>query len=388
MGFFGREASHVTALKSRDVSEIPDRVSRLSSGPWGELEFVPLVIEPPDEFLPLSLVESQACRWIFEGFTVEAVTALLRRAQLSEEQLAAIPPVQWEITTSGVTVQPPDELVLSLSEKSRKVIYKACGRAQAITAIDRMKSFSPHEIETIFDEVKFDLRVRRMVNKLCFREGARVFFADSGLVLRKLATHAEKVRFVRAICRQESLLIKLHVLPTSNLEDLVRYWAKAPWSKDLRPLLESLARVPDGARVDLVQLLPPIPTANLYTYPFPANGAVATHQDCHWTALNFFRDQPDNRFADSKEVARVLATDYYPVVSDPRYGDIVLLQTASGGVIHSAVFIAADVVYTKNSANPIDPFMFEKIPEMLEEFEIQNTEPRPLKVLYYRAKYY
>ena len=80
-------------------------------------------------------------------------------------------------------------------------------------------------------------------------------------------------------------------------------------------------------QLDFVELLPPLASSQIYTFPFPSAKPEDQHKDCRWTAMNFFRDVPDPRFVDSKVVMQTILTDYYPVHSEPRYGDLVAFDT-------------------------------------------------------------
>ncbi len=182
--------------------------------------------------------------------------------------------------------------------------------------------------------------------------------------------------------------MRLHITPDSDLYELEHYWVKAGWGLNIRPMLESLARLPKGARIDIVELFPPIPAADIYNYTFPSLKPADQHKDCEWTALNFFRDVPDDRFTDVNVVRQTLLTDYYPVLSDPRYGDLIALSKPNGDIIHLAVYIAADIYYTKNSGNFHDPFMLTTLSDMVDHFSGQIPEDQTLQVTFYRNKYY
>jgi hypothetical protein len=181
--------------------------------------------------------------------------------------------------------------------------------------------------------------------------------------------------------------VRLHITPESNIRDLLSYWGKAGEEKNLRPLFESVAKIPRGTRLSLMSLLPPMPASRLYTFPFPSTQPIE-HDNCHWTSFNFFKDPPDNRYCDSKFIPEKLETDYYPVFSDLRYGDLIFLAKPSGAIIHSAVFIADNIVYTKNGGHFLSPWMLMSIPDMLDVFSATLPADQKLKVMYYRNKYY
>ena len=85
--------------------------------------------------------------------------------------------------------------------------------------------------------------------------------------------------------------MRLRVTPDSDPAALNHYWGRARAGKNLKPFFESLKEVPGGASVDLTQLLPPLPTALLYTFPLPGGTSVFLkgNEECLWTSFNFFQ---------------------------------------------------------------------------------------------------
>jgi hypothetical protein len=200
----------------------------------------------------------------------------------------------------------------------------------------------------------------------------------------------DKARLLKAITKQDTMLVRLRVTPESDINSLTAYWGKACWNTDVKAILDSLQRVPGGASVDIIELLPPLPTSLLYSFPVPQNpykGPVAK-RDCHWTSFNFFREPADDRFGEPPYAVEHLKTDYFPVMSDPRFGDLVLFTNAKGDAIHSAVFLADDIVYTKNGNSQLYPWMFSTISDILGVYSFHVPAGEKLGVKYFRNKYY
>jgi hypothetical protein len=196
---------------------------------------------------------------------------------------------------------------------------------------------------------------------------------------------------VKTIYRKSTLLLRMHVAPDADAEGLAEYWTKAPWGIDVKPVLEALRRVPGGAEMGVVNLLPTGPSGDLYSFPFPSSKPEDQGKDCHWTAFNFFNPAPDARFAGTTAVKtaainKTLEEDYYPVAGDPRYGDLVELYRPNGDLVHSSVFIADDIVYTKNSPQFLEPFIFMKKSEMIDAISTNCPEDETLQVRLYRRK--
>ena len=102
--------------------------------------------------------------------------------------------------------------------------------------------------------------------------------------------------------------------------------------------------------MDVIELLPPIPSVQLYTDPLPQNplAGPALRHDCYWTTINFLRDPPDDHYANSYYFLEKLKKDFFPIVTDSRYSDVVLFAKPDGVTIHSAVYLADNFVYSKN----------------------------------------
>src|SRR5262249_14260033 len=107
-----------------------------------------------------------------------------------------------------------------------------------------------------------------------------------------------------------------------------------------------------------------------------------TAMDCHWTSLNFFNEVPDDRMADSKFAASYLMANYYQVGKPTAYGDIVLLLDANGNAIHSAVYLADDIVFTKNGNNFAQPWMLMRMKDLTSRY----VSDQPPRILAYRNK--
>jgi len=372
-----------------DLADLPDHATSLRPGPWGNLETIPIRIAPPEEYLPIASLQEHGRRWNFVGYSPEMVSALFATLDLSSSQKAELLDItHWKQDSQGISIEPSSDLVFSLSTSARKAIYNAllqipASGVRSVTAYFRVDRF-----DEIFAQSGLSKEVVENVKRLSFPHGHLLFFCDAAWVLEKIESYDEKVLFLRTIIGKSTLLMRLHVMPDTNINSLLNYWTKAAWGKDVKPMLESLAKIPGGARLSLVHLLPPMPTQCLYTFPFPSSDAKAPLKDCHWVALNFFRDPPDLSLTDHEMIRKAFQEDYYPVQSDARYGDLVQLVRANGDIIHTAVFIADDIVFTKNSADAVEPYMLMKFDEMVDAFSVFVPESESLRLVILRNKYY
>jgi hypothetical protein len=104
-------------------------------------------------------------------------------------------------------------------------------------------------------------------------------------------------------------------------------------------------------------LLPPFVRKLLNGYP-PFELAVKGRMpDCHWSSLNFFNYEPRDYFLDTRLASSHVLENYQPVEAPYRYGDKLFFLTPENHCFHSCVYIAGDIVFTKNGDNAANPWI-------------------------------
>jgi hypothetical protein len=340
------------------------------------------VIEPPEDMIPAALIALRPTRWVFSQSTPESLDRLWVEAGLSDRQRAALSDsARREVQNGTIVLHPSPELVSELPPAARARIYAALA-----TNPQNLFQHDPYRIRTEnapewFDGSGLPADVIALARRLMFTRGPSTVFADPEIVLPRLATPAQRTRFIKTISRKASQMIYLRVDPQSDVNALTRYWAGGR-RKDLAPILDSLAARPGGGVIDIVHLLPPFARLLLYTYPVPSLDERATVRDCHWSSFNFFQPQVDDRFIDIGYVKQVLLSDFYPAGGAPTFGDLVMLVGAGDRVVHSCVYIADDIVFTKNGAAFSVPWLLTPLDAVVSFYSLHE----PLEVRRYRAK--
>jgi hypothetical protein len=154
------------------------------------------------------------------------------------------------------------------------------------------------------------------------------------------------------------VLVRLSVADPGEVEALADYWGRGGRRIDLRPLLESVAGAGPDASIDIVHLLPTFARHHLYRYPkvSTADYDKPLLANCLWTALNFFRNVPEDRFLDVNVALETLKREYYVVEHGYQLGDIIGFVDDEGDLFHVAVYLADDLVFTKNGTSPMAPW--------------------------------
>lgn len=284
--------------------------------------------------------------------------------------------------SDAVTVKPDEALLFSLSPEVRTKLYSTLGKWP-----ENKFMSSPYHLPGNFEEMARRTGVSDeiigMVGKLTYQNCGIRFFSDPELVLSKVASKDEQLLLLKALTYQTAVLARLQLGEESDLDKIIGYWGSVPGvrAKDIRPLMESVARTAGGGTISLLYLLPKFARERLYTFPMPTQTGE-TKMDCHWTALNFLNDKPDDRLQDSAFASEYIKQNFYQIGKPSMCGDVLFVLDAAGGVIHSAVYIADDIVFTKNGVNYAQPWILMRTQDLLDVY----TRDQAPKVLYYRRK--
>lgn len=82
-----------------------------------------------------------------------------------------------------------------------------------------------------------------------------------------------------------------------------------------------------------------------------------------WTSLNFFNLAPVDAYLDARQAADHLVKEYVVVDAPQRYGDI-LCFLDNGEGLHTCVYVADDIVLTKNGDSILAPWALMQIKDV------------------------
>jgi len=360
-------------------SSFDDQTPVLLEGPWGRLSARTIMIAPS---LAAESDRNRPIRWVFDGMTRQAFADFCAGLDLTDRQFKAL--VSAMRISSGdrsIVVEPEAGFVRSLPVETRARIYHRLSEsARNIDHINAYRCWSPTPEEWLRGAGLRE-HTRELVEPLMYRNGDFLFFADLPSVLPRIDESAERERLRWALARERTIMLRLHVEAGESIDGLVAYWGAGGREADVRPLLRAAANGRDGGAIDVRRLLPPFAADRLYTYPADEEDLPAgDSRDCHWSALNFFNAEPDDRLANIAHVEETLERAYHEVRS-PRLGDLVIFES-NDEIFHSATYIAADIVMTKNGTRRSRPWMLLPLDAMMHFY------PRgaPINVRYLRRQ--
>ena len=342
-------------------------VSGIREGAWGRLRVHDLAIAPVDVIVPGQPGRRLDTTWVFAGYAPEKLRALFGSLDSSGEAAGRLLDERtWEVGPEAIVVHPPDEAVLGLEPGDRARLYDVLGSMPANEA-----HFQPWTMKTAMfadrvESAKLGEAARGLLHRLAYARGGRTFFSDVPVLLNGVADPEQQRQAMRILNSASTYQVHLVVPPDADTDAMAGYWGYRGRRKDLKPILESLAQLPGGGELDIAHVLPAFARQRLYIYPSSVLARDGVRRDCHWTSLNFFSLIPDDRFGNSEEATRFILANYGRTSETPRFGDLVLLTQPDGDCIHSAVYLAGGLAFTKNGEGLGQPWIIMDVEELRE----------------------
>ena len=361
-----------------------DKSRTVHVGPWGEMIVRDIELERPAEFLTPEVAQPQPEKWVFTGMNSEAVKTLLASNGLAPAELAVLfAPGMVRAETSGTVLQPPVDFLLGLKTKTRQRLFSGLTGLGVNMYLDYPYIFPGKDIDSIYANPLLQPDDVALLKQLVYPNAGAWQLSDYDALLGKIPTVERRVTLARALSRQPAVFAGLVIKPDTDIDKLAAYWGHVQNVRftDIRPLMESLKALPEGGNLSLFYLLPQFARNRLYTYPLPPQPGDPT-MDCHWTTFNFSSETPDNRLNDPNYAVQFIQKNYYQIAAPSIYGDVLLLINDRNEIKHSAVYLADDVVFTKNGNNYRQPWMLMHIPDLLATYPATPA----MRAVYMRRK--
>jgi hypothetical protein len=349
----------VAVPPSPETPEVWGKVYHCKPGPWGDLAYYYIYLEMPDHLMKLFPLPDPATRWSFPGATEASVRSLFEKAELPRAfQDSMLAPEHLRLQGNVLTVFPPSADLIAMTSAQRSIIYRELAKSD----------FNPYHVdpiciangdaETWFAHSSVRPELREVVKKMTYWRGEMLCFSDVSAVIGMAKSEEEGRKDFKAMSRTRSLVLRLHMGAHSDFHQVTQYWDGNKRNEEIGPMLLSEMETEGTKRLDCIHLLPPLPRRYLYCYP---SDEFLVPPDCHWTSLNFFNSAPVEYQPDVHRFAMYLQKDYVPVESPYTFGDVLVYYTPAGEALHSCVYIADDIVYTKNGQTSAAPWLLMKM---------------------------
>lgn len=359
------ESASGPALNIPDPDE-QDRFVFTRQGPWGELFTQDISLERPVEYLNDEMKTIQPPVWTFHGRDVAQVKVLFVANGLTLQEVdKALSPDRVSIRGSDTVFKPSEGFLLSLSPEARAKLYEPMRGLDVNLYLDWPYYYPKDSIESVFTDVRLHPDDLTLFKKLVYGGKDAWRFTDFETLMGKIPTLERRVAMTASLSRQTAVLARLCIRPDTDIDNVAAYWGHVPNVRfiDVRPMLEALKRLPKGGTVSLLYVLPPFARERLYTYALPPAPGEPV-RDCHWSTFNFCSVKPDDRFSHPAECLRYIDENFYKVAQPGVYGDVLLFMYDKDKIKHSAVYLADDLVFTKNGQNYTMPWMIMRIADL------------------------
>jgi hypothetical protein len=378
MGGMSKQQSPV--LTGRNAATLP------STNRWGDLEIVPIVLERPEEYFQGDPPVLPKTVWFFKQQTPKQLQEFLLTCGFPVDQLAMVMDTnRWVASERGIWLEPPLDLVRDMAPDARERLYRTLAEYPENVTQRYPYVYRKDGFDEWFSSCNLPPETIRLLRKMTYVRNDRLLFSDGQYFQLTLPSNQVK-GMARTLARVPTLLMKLKVTPQSDIDMLLNYWGSSTRNRSLKPFFQSMARVPEGATMSASYFFPPVPRLLVYSYPNPANLGAPKPPDCFWTAMNFWSETQEHRFLDSEYTKKVLASDYQRVPKANAFGDVMMLfkpgPARDWEAVHMCVYIADNVVYTKNGADLYQPWVLMRMEDLLVNYPGDKT----LQVSVFRRK--
>jgi hypothetical protein len=335
----------------------------------------PVFMEAPSWLLETFPQPGSRPRWAFAEASERELPGYLRQLGLSAETIAGLMAPTSRLIDGGVIyLFPPVELVESLSAEQRVALAGELRKHPENAFYVDPVVVASGDVAEWFDGAGLRPELVAAIARLAYRRGDALVFSDIEAVMGRVSGDVEAAALTKVLTRTRAVIAQLRVESAEEVERLMGYWTTGLnlRRKDIEPMLRSVAAHRAGP-IDIAHLLPPLPRKLLMTYPDPTMAQEGIYPDCHWTSLNFFNYTPRPFLLDSRLAATTVAERFAPVDPPYKFGDILFfLRNGSSDAFHSCVYIAGDIVFTKNGRNLVSPFVFAALDDVRKVYDYDD----------------
>ena len=351
-------------LSSAAVADV-GALSQCKPGPWGRIEYQTVFLEAPSWIIDQFPLPSIQPRWCFPTTSVDDLRRFLKEAGVDKDLVE-----KWTRDSrckpldGFVPIFPSPAEVESLTAQSRSTIYPELAKLTINEFFNSPIYINAKNVAEWLRGTSLPPKIVELISKLAYYDHGALLFSNVATLLSHAESEAEARQWLKEITRTRALLAYLRLGPGDDLKSVADYWSAGLRRKDVLPLLESVAETSGGDRLDLTHLLPAQPRKLIYTYPSQDAALFGQTPNCHWTSLNFFNYYSQNIYLDLKLAASGVLANYRVVPEANMLGDVLFFLDADGNAFHSCVYIADNLVYTKNGDNPLAPWILTTVDDV------------------------
>ncbi len=345
-----------------------ETVTLSAPGAWGQLEYFPVFLEAPASLIDQFPMPNSKPRWVFPLVKLPQLPDLFKQAGLDQAFIDALMAPSTIVKDMDMAyLFPPQTYLEAMRPEQRQIVYAELRKYPVNEFHADPVLILSDDVEEWFRTAKLRPEIIAKFKQMTYKRGLATAFSDLPALMSYAQDEAEGKSMMKALTRTRALMVKLVANEQTNIPEIMKYWTTGLGlrRKDVEPLLQSIVDVQGVDRLDLAHMLPALPRKLLMTYPDISMGRDGILPDCHWTSLNFFNYEPQPYLLDSKLATSAVLERFNPVDAPFKFGDILFfLDTKNGDAFHSCIYVADDIVFTKNGRNVLSPWVFMKLDDV------------------------
>lgn len=325
-------------------------------GPWGQLEVRAVYLEPPDSLLAVIAKPNSVTRWTFDQMTDQGVRALLGRVAVPANVIEhLLSPGRIIVSGNSVSLYPQVEDLTALSAEVRSALYLELAKYPANEYQRDPVFILGGDIDDWLSETALTAPQQELMRKLLWRRGGAIVFSDIQALLTLAKGPQDVSNIFRTVTRVRSLVVELQLPLKGDRKAFLDYWSAGQTDAPRLTFINAITQRRAPQTVDITHFLPSLMRQRAYTFPEMEFGLKGRFPDCHWTSLNFFNLTPKDFYLDTRLAAEHLLNNYATIDAPYHYGDV-LCFLDNGEGLHTCVYIADDIVLTKNGDSILAPW--------------------------------
>lgn len=352
-----RAETHAPDTQTQDLT--PQRPFFSKDGPWGRLQCYYFYLEAPDSVVSRTSLPDTQVRWRIPEEHFAGFESLISNTDLANSFISGLFNPRKIIRRNGTAnLFPEPALIEALSEPDRQRVYSALAAFPDNEFYEYPIFFLSGDVDEWAQDSGLRPALVDAMRALSYRRGETLAFSDIPLLLRLAESDSEAQFIKKKLTRTRTLIARIEVNKESNIQQMLDYWSTGLnlRRKELEPLFTATRATESIGHVDLLHVLPALPRKLLYTFPDDMQTSHIRFPDCHWTTLNFFNFTAQDYYLDSHLASTAVVENFQQVQPPYRFGDVLMFINNRGNAYHSCIYVADDLVYTKNGSNPLVPW--------------------------------
>jgi len=348
-------------------------VWKVKPGPWGDLEVRTVYLEAQDTLLAAVAKPNSVTRWVFEQTTETAVRGVLLRCEVPAGVTdRLLDPARRVAAGNVISLYPSVDDLVALSPASRSALYTELAKSAANEyQRDPVYIIGGDLTDWLMDAGLSDAQ-KDLFRKLAWKRGEALVFSDIQALLTLAKTSAEVLSTFRAVTRVRCLIVELQLPLKGDRNQFIEYWSAGQTDAPRLTFVNAITKRRAPQTVDITHFLPSLMRQRAYTFPEIELGLKGRFPDCHWTSLNFFNITPKEYYLDTRLAAAQLVENYTTVEAPYKYGDVLCFLDGGEG-LHTCVYIADDIVLTKNGDGILAPWASMQIKDVDSIYRLYPT---------------